>query len=386
MEAYICFFNVKGFNMSKVVYVDESGAHGFNSSDSRGNFYVISLVIIDEVKRSDFESKYLSVIRNHHQSEFLKYSTLKKKRNCNEIIDEIMKLEFSFFSLVVDKSKIHKDSGLKFKTVFYKFLHRIVYERLFKSFQKINIISDDYCDDDFHDSFKKYIKSITQGMSLFKDVEITFVNRDPIVQLSDIISGVFRDKQINEQIDIYNKLKTKSLFCYNFPQSFYINQDNVNDSLLEQNGVLNSDIIQEMSIKVTIEAIHKLKDENSKFLLHLLLLNSFSLHDDYIHSHKIVNHFKEFFDIDIEENQVKRSMIPKLRDKGVLISSSPKGYKLPTKYSDILDYIAITDRNVNNQINRLENFLKDFAIKLDKPIHDLVDESKYFKLNQILAR
>ncbi|MBS4001256.1 MAG: DUF3800 domain-containing protein [Desulfobulbaceae bacterium] len=372
--------------MSKVVYVDESGAHGFNSSDSRGNFYVISLVIIDEVKRSDFESKYLSVIRNHHQSEFLKYSTLKKKRNCNEIIDEIMKLEFSFFSLVVDKSKIHKDSGLKFKTVFYKFLHRIVYERLFKSFQKINIISDDYCDDDFHDSFKKYIKSITQGMSLFKDVEITFVNRDPIVQLSDIISGVFRDKQINEQIDIYNKLKTKSLFCYNFPQSFYINQDNVNDSLLEQNGVLNSDIIQEMSIKVTIEAIHKLKDENSKFLLHLLLLNSFSLHDDYIHSHKIVNHFKEFFDIDIEENQVKRSMIPKLRDKGVLISSSPKGYKLPTKYSDILDYIAITDRNVNNQINRLENFLKDFAIKLDKPIHDLVDESKYFKLNQILAR
>ena len=46
------------------------------------------------------------------------------------ILQKLAKLDFNILLLVIDKHKLSSQSGLKYKTSFYKFLYQRIYEHL----------------------------------------------------------------------------------------------------------------------------------------------------------------------------------------------------------------------------------------------------------------
>ena len=55
----------------------------------------------------------------------------------------------------------------------------------------------------------------------------------------------------------------------------------------------------------------------------------------------------------INEQAIRSAIIAPLRDKGVLISSCSKGYKIPRAHSDLLDFIHRVDSQVVPLLDRL---------------------------------
>lgn len=50
---------------------------------------------------------------------------------------------------------------------------------------------------------------------------------------------------------------------------------------------------------------------------------------------------------------LRSTVIAQLRDAGVLISSSPQGYKVPVAIADVSDFVAVTDTVVHPMLNRI---------------------------------
>jgi hypothetical protein len=55
-----------------------------------------------------------------------------------------------------------------------------------------------------------------------------------------------------------------------------------------------------------------------------------------------------------EPHQFRSGVIARLRDRGVLLASSSKGYKIPASIPDLLDFVELTDTVVHPMPGRLE--------------------------------
>lgn len=59
-----------------------------------------------------------------------------------KFLKPLQALPFAYYALVINKDRIPKDSGLRFKPIFYKYINRMLYERLAKAGQNLRIIAD----------------------------------------------------------------------------------------------------------------------------------------------------------------------------------------------------------------------------------------------------
>jgi hypothetical protein len=53
-----------------------------------------------------------------------------------KFLQRIQSLPFGYFALIINKDRIPRDSGLQYKRSFYKFINRMLYERLLKTKKK----------------------------------------------------------------------------------------------------------------------------------------------------------------------------------------------------------------------------------------------------------
>jgi len=106
-----------------------------------------------------------------------------------KFLEPLQNLPFGYYALVINKDRIPKDSGLRFKRSFYKYINRMLYERLAKGGQNLRIIAGQVGGPDFTDSFRSYPDAY--GLpSLFHDCQHTFADSasTPLIQLADLIA------------------------------------------------------------------------------------------------------------------------------------------------------------------------------------------------------
>lgn len=96
------------------------------------------------------ETDRLVVRLKHFPDSELKSSKIGKREDLrSRILNRLGVLNFKIYCLIVDKRKIHLNSGLQYKESFYKFLYGILYNRLFTTFHDISIFADEMIYADF---------------------------------------------------------------------------------------------------------------------------------------------------------------------------------------------------------------------------------------------
>jgi hypothetical protein len=83
-----------------------------------------------------------------------------------KILNEISKLDFAIFTLVIDKSKL--DSvGLSYHQVFYKYFGKIFLKSVIANYEQFSIYADKIGYPEFQSSLKRYIAENVVQLNLF---------------------------------------------------------------------------------------------------------------------------------------------------------------------------------------------------------------------------
>ena len=214
-----------------IAFADEFGNNSFDfSKEGVSTHFIVASVIIN-ANEIDTANAELEKIRQKYfqtgEMKSQKIATNHKRRET--ILQELTKLNFSIYAVVVDKNKLYGE-GFKYKQSFYKYLNGILYKELYRTFPELELIVDEHGANDFMRSFKKYVET-NHIRTLFagSDFEIAKSQNELGIQLADIIAGTLgyifdETKKGEHSTALLNLLNDKIISINHFPKTYEISQ------------------------------------------------------------------------------------------------------------------------------------------------------------------
>lgn len=332
-------------------YTDESGAFGWDlDNPSVSTHFIISAIIVKESERKYMHEAVESIRKKYFQTGEIKSSHISSNHTRREkILSEVQKLPFTVFSVVFDKQALIASKGLRYKQSFYKFLNNIVHRELRRAFPKLTIVADEIGGNDYMQSFSNYVRARTDIPSFFGDADFLFENskNDVLIQLADLISGSIA----------YCYDKHKSSDAPNFVQMLgdKISRIEIYPKTYETYSIEKSALAEDydkdiatICLKQAVEFISTHENDTDQYvqaqvLILQYLLFRFMNNDTrkYIPTKELQKQLENTPLAEMSLQQFRAKIIAKLRDGGVIISGSrsKKGYKIPSKKSELADYI-----------------------------------------------
>lgn len=331
-------------------FTDESGSHGwkFDKKDVSTHF-IICAIIVESSEIDNLRENVEKIRKKYFQTGEMKSSRVSKNHKRRiKILSDLLKLNFTIFPVVFDKTECFNMQGLLYKKTFYKFMNNIVYKELRNGFEKLTVVADEIGTSDYMKSFIKYIKNKEDIPNLLGEADFLFHNskNDVLIQLADFMAGTLsfsfdKNKMSEEAPDYYKILQPKIIRLMMYPKRY----DNY---ILDTSSITEDYDYDVAKICFRQAAIFMKKHENSddkeiiiqKIVLEYLLFR-FMNNDKrgYIPTKELINQLKYTKNEKIPTSTFRLKVICKLRDSGVIIASSPKGYKIPSKKSELYDFI-----------------------------------------------
>jgi len=305
---------------------------------------------------------------------------------CLAAIDPI---PFRFRSVVVDKRAIDPRGGLQFHGSFLKFLHGVLFKRLFATSFRTRLIVDSTDRDEFMDGLRDYVEKRYQPDIFHRHPEFASALRkdEPLIQLAGFISGslarVFEPKTRGAvATDILGALREKAVSIDEWPRpttppSFdestatatdYDKQvyeycvERVWTFINQRSHSVEEDVLRQVAVAEYL--LHHLRFENAETYVQLSTLVE---------------------DLGLSGDMIRRNVIAGLRDYGVLIASSSRGgYKIPSCAKDLQDYVRMASELICPLLRRVGEARKALYAKTNKKL-DIVGGPESEQLRELLA-
>jgi len=377
---------------NQIAFIDEFGNNGLDfDSGGVSTHFIVTAILIDRNKLEEIEQQVEEIRKNNFQIGEMKSSKLKDNDTRRlKVLKELNQVDYHIFSVVIDKRKL-KGEGFNYKGSFFKFLHSLVDRELFSAFPDILVVADEHGGKEFKEGFIKYIdrKHIPD---LFNQSEFRFSNSksDLIVQVADIISGTLArcyetKKLIENRSEFLSILKNKITeirfwppdyrpFAFN-PETDFKNYD----PTISVPGLnLSQQFLDETSkTKIPFEI-------DQRTCLNYLLFYFKNINpENYVPTFELINQIKQIRGSNISMHYFRSKIIAKLRDKGVLISSSNKGYKLPSSKSDLYEFVNHSNSYIQPMIDRLIKCRNKVKLATKNNL-DILDQEEFKYLQMII--
>ncbi len=378
--------------MNRYAFVDEYGTNSLEiEKEGISSHFVVCAILLEESKLEESELHFESVRKKYFQTGEMKSSgigTNHKRRLA--IIRELILADFGIYSFVIDKSQL-TSNGFQYKQPFYKFCNRLLYDDLFKSFQSLRLCSDEHGSKEYMESFRKYVSSRTIR-DLFNQSEFDFVSSrlDKCIQVADIFAGTIgKCFDINADSpfkdEFFSIAKDKIIAIKEFPQSF----ERYVFTPTEQRGEFDAEIfnLAVRLAKTYVEDNSKSNDpievDRVKCLHQLLFYFQYVSPNEYISTNNLINNLEGQTNRNISIQYFRTQIIAKLRDGGVILSSSSKGYKLPANEYDLYEFVNQSSRIVIPMLERLKKCRTQILLLSNNRL-DILNKPEYKSLsNQI---
>src|SRR5690606_34357137 len=302
-----------------IAFADEFGNNSFKFKTESSHF-IIAAVIVNYEDLPEFYEKVENIRRKFFQTGEIKSSKIKDNHKRREIIlNEIVKLKFNVYSVVVDKSKLYGE-GFKFKKSFYKYLNGILYKELFKTFPKLELKVDEHGGNDFMLEFKNYVQQ-NHIRTLFEGSEF-LVNKshnELDVQVADLMAGtlgyIFDKHKKSEYSEVFMNIISERLISINqFPKPYLIQEyqeytvdDNYNQAITDLSLRSIFDCLD------TINVDNQQKQDSVNVLKLLVRYHESNHFKNYTTAQEFLNHLNVNRDTNISKEQFV-NMIGSLRD------------------------------------------------------------------------
>lgn len=346
-------------------YVDESGNSDIETEHTGAStYFIICAVIVNENDDKILHDGLVQISENNFSGGSIKSSSVgsNDKRRL-KILDEITKLKFSSYTLIVNKELLFS-KGFTYKPSFYKFLNGKLHSELYKAIPDLLVFHDNYGTDEYKLSFRDYIKE-RHTRDLFSESDFFFLDSSECkqIQLADFICGcyarIYEPGKINEYEKNYRDLLSRIKGAIEeWPtEKYVIDIDNIRNEKVDL-------IIEKVALHAIYEYLGRYddyEDDDIKnrilFLRYLLYSYKYFNKNAFIYTKEIRNHLA-INKISISDYQLRSRIVAPLRDDGILISSSSHGYKIPVSKNDIVKYIQHSKSIVEPMIKRMEKVQK----------------------------
>ncbi len=378
------------------VYLDESGAFGFDFSKPKCTSHVvIAAVLVNESNLQLVTEEVEKLRRKYFQTGEIKSKNLKEKhtRKRIELLKSILQLPINFAILIVDKRKIFGDSYLrKFKKTFYKFIYQQIYSDLLNSIKDISIHPDEVGGKQDLDEFAKYYYRKAEPNSLFRDIDFAFDDskNSLLVQVADLVAGSI-SKNIdsthaneNDKTDYLTLLKPKIVYRKDFPWSAetFFKETKFDSNADKEIAELSLRLVDEFCLNNSGEDDIDVKQQISilQYLRFRFVQNQFRR---YIPTRELMNHLTATGFDKMSVSTFRMKIIAKLRDEGVIIASSANGYKIPCKISEVYDFINHGKNVILPMLHRLKKCNDTIRLATNNSVN-LFERAEYKELAELL--
>lgn len=374
-------------------YIDESGAFGWDLKNPNvSTAMIITAVLVEDKEREDLEIKLEEIRKKHFQKGEMKSSKIGGDHHRRiKILTEFQSLPFSTLVVVIDKEKLKDNKGLHYKSVFYKFCNNIAHKRLRRVFPYLTILADEIGTNEYMQSFITYVENQQTEIMLFGEADFQFSKsqNNVFIQLADLISGslAYDFDRHKHQVGVpaYRKLLKNKISCIDIYPKHY--------SSYSFESSLTSDYdkeISELCFNLATAFIHKFEDSNEEIRLCQVKILDFLLfrlmNDDpnaYIPTYLLKKQLVGTSYSDCSTQTFRTKIIGGLRDNDVIISGSSarKGYKIPTKESELYDFINHGTAIIMPMLARLKK-CRDIVSLRTKNKLDLFNHTEYSSLQK----
>lgn len=349
-------------------FTDEYGAFGWEiDNPSVSTHFIITAIIVKESELDCFIEKAEALRQKHFQTGEIKSSKIGKDNNRRlRILADLQDIPFSIFAVCVDKKECLENmssKGLQYKKTFYKFMNNIVHRELRRAFEKITVIADEIGNNEYMQSFCQYVSNHQDVPDLFGDAQFSFENSkdDVRIQMADLISGTLayvfdRHKKTDGTPDYLKVLKKKIIRVEMYPKTY--------KTYMLENSAIAEDYDEDIAKLCFAQAVkfveHNVNDTDPETKAQVIVLQyllfRFMNNDTrgYIYTQELKGQLGNTGLHSISDTAFRMRIIGKLRDKGVIIASSQKGYKIPSKQSELYDFINHDAKIVIPMLARLK--------------------------------
>lgn len=384
-------------------FIDECGNTSLELDKSgTTSHFILAVVVVPESKKLLLEERVEDFRKRFFQTGEIKSKNINKDDNHKrrkKLLKELQAVEFSYYGFIVDKSIIWKTSGLRIKKSFIKYLHDKLYHDLSLAFPTLSIYADEHGSSDFMSEFSTYIedKHPRNMISMIEgdDFEFQFVDskENVLIQLADLLAGTLsfgyeENKKTTEYKDFYDLIKDKEIGSKEWPTKY----ERLEYELDENNVSEYDEIIAKTSIRSANDYLTRYRADNDidkrekvvtiEYLLRQLDIN---YGERYISSGELITNLKVKLGIVRSNRYFKTKIIAKLRDNGLLISSSSKGYKIPLNKSDMYRFVNRTNTIIVPMFERLAKARERIKLATEGQF-DILDKDEYDKLKDFLDK
>jgi hypothetical protein len=374
-------------NDIQYAFINEFGHYGFDfeQPETSTHFIIVSIL----VKGSDKEILEQEVER-------IKLKHLQKSEVDDNLRMEILKdlkdLPFKVYAYVIDKRKIREDSGVTYEKTFIKFFNRKIFDDLFRTFGTLDLVADENGSKEFMQEFIVYVKQRCIP-DLFNFSTFGFNNSQSqiLLELSEFIAGTiakgYDGKHHSKQYPSFykllkNKIITINLWPHDYKHYLYDYHFEKTDSETDQ-------IIIKQAVNLAyqyIEEHRKSEEEDERVridLLKFLLFNLKENPDEYVYTEEILDNLNAIRINKIKQHYFRSNIVSKLRDQGLLIASSNKGYKLPVCLNDLYDFVNLSSLTIHPMIQRVAKCRDQILLATNREI-DILEKSEYEYLKRMI--
>jgi hypothetical protein len=318
-------------------------------------------VVIDDTTLSETRAALEAVREEHFQRGPMKSKKLDQDHGrWLRVLASLSQVPFKFYGLVVDKREIDRSSGLQWKRSFYKNLCGRAYGKLMRAYPSLEVRADKYGDEEFKQSFAKYIDE-NHRPDLFNRGRFEFVDdkADVLVQLADILCGLLArcydpEKRVARPVELLEVVKLKVLLIDEWPPRYNLSAGK--SELLEKDAT--DSRISDYSLRRAEEFIVGHEDSRDELVqcqvavLERLVFERRLGECSHVPAGALIENLSDRGLRPKDGPWFRMSVVAKLRDSGVLVTSSSAGYKLPTSTKDVAEFLRHAESVCVPMLNR----------------------------------
>lgn len=175
-----------------LVFVDESGDPGLNTSEGSSKHFIITLIIFEDHEEAEAADLRISLLRKELSlpSNFEFHFHSNKPNTRKAFLQALSPYNFFYFGIVINKTSF--GSGLAFPESFYKYVSGLVFENAKGHLRKAIVVFDKCGNKTFQGQLSQYLKRKMNEdgcTPLIKKVKTEHSNRNNLLQLADMVCG-----------------------------------------------------------------------------------------------------------------------------------------------------------------------------------------------------
>lgn len=335
------------------------------------DFFIITAVLVKDVDLNEQRFRADQIRHRFFGDGEMKSSSLGANDERRiALLEQFSDLNVHTYTLAVDKRELNRAGGLAFRQTFFKFLNRRLYEKVYTLFETVDLVADEHGRESFMKGFEAYVDR-ELPLTLFGRGEFAFCNsRDEVMlQVADMVSGslarvVDPGKLSLFAEEILRLLSKRSVGMEVWPtrptpdsqQSLTRSPEARRDEVVRQH------CIRQAQLFIARKSGQSPPEEDVRIQLRVLEMLLFAVQfgneREYVPSHMVLEALQEGLGLSISERRL-RSAVSSLRDAGVVIGTSQRGYKIPVSEADVAEFVAHANSIVPPMLIRLRRARSD---------------------------